>query len=531
MIGVACVGAGAWGANLIRNFGSLGALRMVCDPDAAALKRAAKAFPEVQTVDSFTRVLADPAIQAVVLATPAKTHAALAKQALLAGKDVFVEKPLALTLADGREVVELAARERRILMVGHVLRYHPAVTALDGLIARGELGKLQYVYSNRLNIGKFRREENILWSFAPHDISTLIHLAGQSPAAVQASGGTYLQTGVPDVTMTHLEFADGVRGHIFVSWLHPVKEQRLVIIGDRKMAVFDDLAKEKLVLYPHEVSWVDRAPVAHRGEAEVVPLEVEEPLAAECRHFLDCVERRVTPRTDGQEALRVLAVLQASQASLDQQGRLVAVDGAMGQAVGARPGAKPETYWAHPTAVVDQPSEIGAGTKLWHFSHVLAGSRIGRQCIVGQNVVIGPRVSIGDGVKIQNNVSVYEGVTLEDAVFCGPSMVFTNVINPRSAVPRKSELKPTLVRQGATLGANCTIVCGITIGRSAFVGAGAVVTKSVPDYALVVGNPARRIGWMCACGMKLKVTGGRALCQSCGTRYRITSRDGCCRTE
>ena len=531
MMKVACVGAGAWGANLVRNFGTMGVLRLICDSDHAALTRAAKAFPDVPLTDSFEHVLANHEVQAVILATPAKTHAALAKQALLAGKDVFVEKPLALTLADGRELVELAARERRILMVGHVLRYHPAVVALDGLIAGGQLGKIQYVYSNRLNIGKFRREENILWSFAPHDISTLIHLVGQAPVSVQASGGTYLQKGVPDVTMTHLEFANGVRGHIFVSWLHPVKEQRLVIIGDRKMAVFDDLAKDKLVLYPHEVAWVDRAPVAHRGEAEVVALPVEEPLAAECRHFLDCVERRTTPRTDGQEALRVLEVLQASQASLDGAGRVISLAPAGDRESVSSPSSGLEEFWAHPTAVIDQPCDIGSGTKLWHFSHVLAGSRLGRNCILGQNVVIGPRVSIGHGVKIQNNVSVYEGVTLEDSVFCGPSMVFTNVFNPRSAIPRKTELRPTLVRQGATLGANCTIVCGITIGRSAFVGAGAVVTKSVPDYALVVGNPARRVGWMCACGIKLKVTGARALCQSCGARYRITGRDGCRKME
>lgn len=531
MINVACVGAGAWGANLVRNFGTTGALQMVCDPDPSALKRAAKAFPEVRMVESYQEVLADDRIQAIVLATPAKTHATLAKDALRAGKDVFVEKPLALTLADGRELVELAARERRILMVGHVLRYHPAIVALDGLIARGDLGKLQYVYSNRLNIGKFRREENILWSFAPHDISTLIHLVGQVPVAVQASGGTYLQTGVPDVTMTHLEFANGVRGHIFVSWLHPVKEQRLVLVGERKMAVFDDLAKDKLVLYPHEVAWVDRAPVAHRGEPEVVSLTVEEPLAAECRHFLDCVEHRRTPRTDGQEALRVLEVLQATQQSLDRGGQVVSLVHPSRGGPAPAADSQPEGFWAHPTAVVDRPCEIGAGTKLWHFSHVLAGSRLGRNCIVGQNVVIGPRVSIGHGVKIQNNVSVYEGVTLEDSVFCGPSTVFTNVFNPRSAIPRKTEIRPTLVRQGATLGANCTIVCGITIGRWAFVGAGAVVTKSVPDYALVVGNPARRVGWMCACGIKLKVTGGHALCQSCGTRYRMTARDGCRRIE
>jgi UDP-2-acetamido-3-amino-2,3-dideoxy-glucuronate N-acetyltransferase len=539
MIRVACVGAGAWGANLVRNFGTMGALQAICDEDPNALKRAARHFPDVPMVASYEQLLGDPTIAAVVLATPAKTHAAMAKRALLAGKDVFVEKPLALVLTEGREVVDLASRLQRILMVGHVLRYHPAVVALNALIAKGELGKLQYAYSNRLNIGKFRREENILWSFAPHDISTLIHLVGQMPVAVQANGGTYLQTGVPDVTMTHLTFSNGVRGHIFVSWLHPVKEQRLVVIGDRKMAVFDDLAKDKLVLYPHEVSWVDRAPVAHRGNAEVVPLESEEPLAAECRHFLECVEHRTTARTDGREALAVLEVLQASQQSLDLRGVVVALtrEGATAPLTPPSPHGgegQGEGYagvWVHPTAVVDQPCEIGTNTRIWHFSHVLAGSRIGRNCIVGQNVVIGPRVSIGDGVKIQNNVSVYEGVTLEDAVFCGPAMVFTNVINPRSAIPRKAELKLTRVREGATLGANCTIVCGVMIGRSAFVGAGAVVTKSVPDYALVVGNPARRVGWMCACGVKLKVTRGRALCEACGVRYQVTAGGGCRRID
>ncbi|MBI4402283.1 MAG: N-acetyltransferase [Nitrospirae bacterium] len=187
--------------------------------------------------------------------------------------------------------------------------------------------------------------------------------------------------------------------------------------------------------------------------------------------------------------------------------------------------------WVHPTAIVDQPSEILAGTKIWQFSHVCAGCRIGADCNVGQNVVIGPNVSIGNRVKIQNNVSVYEGVTLEDFVFCGPSMVFTNVINPRSAIPRKSEIKPTLIRYGATLGANCTIVCGVTIGRHAFVGAGAVVTKDIQDYALVVGNPARQTGWMCDCGVKLTVVKGRARCCACGAHYAVSRQSGCRRTD
>jgi UDP-2-acetamido-3-amino-2,3-dideoxy-glucuronate N-acetyltransferase len=164
--------------------------------------------------------------------------------------------------------------------------------------------------------------------------------------------------------------------------------------------------------------------------------------------------------------------------------------------------------------------EIGDGTSIWHVSHILKGTRIGKQCKIGQNVVIGPKVLIGDGVKIQNNVSVYEGVTLEDGVFCGPSMVFTNVFNPRSEVPRMNEVRPTLVKQGATLGANCTIVCGHTIGRYAFVGAGAVVTKDVPDHALVIGTPGRIVGWMCRCGVKLKTKGAHLYCAACGMRYR-----------
>jgi len=180
--------------------------------------------------------------------------------------------------------------------------------------------------------------------------------------------------------------------------------------------------------------------------------------------------------------------------------------------------------FVHESSYVDEGCEIGAGTKIWHFSHVMTGARIGRRCNIGQNVVVSPHVVIGDNVKIQNNVSIYTGVILEDDVFCGPSMVFTNVVNPRSHVPRKDEYRETRVQQGASIGANATIVCGHTIGRFAFIGAGAVVTRDVPDYALVVGNPARISGWMCACGVKLAAGAkppAQATCQSCGSRYQV----------
>jgi UDP-2-acetamido-3-amino-2,3-dideoxy-glucuronate N-acetyltransferase len=181
-------------------------------------------------------------------------------------------------------------------------------------------------------------------------------------------------------------------------------------------------------------------------------------------------------------------------------------------------------FWAHETAIVDAGARIGPGTRIWHWAHVCAGARIGANCVLGQNVYVGNRVTIGNNVRIQNNVSVYDAVTLEDDVFCGPSMVFTNVVNPRAAVPRKDEFQATLVQRGATIGANATVVCGHAIGRNAFIGAGAVVTRDVPDHALVVGNPARRIGWMCRCGVRLPSRTGSARCGSCGARYRIAAQ-------
>ncbi len=507
---VAVVGAGYWGKNLVRNFAQLGALALVCDPSAAACAQAIQACPDVRTASELSEVLQNPEINAVAIAAPAISHYSMAKAALLADKDVFVEKPLALEVKEGQELVALAQQTGRILMVGHILQYHPAVLKLKSLAAAGELGKIQYVYSNRLNIGKIRTEENILWSFAPHDISVILHLLGEMPTEVNAHGGSYLQSHVADVTLTSFSFASGVKGHIFVSWLHPFKEQMLVVVGDKKMAVFDDVSKDrKLVLYPHTIDWIERLPVARKAEGEAVAVEAREPLKDECAHFLECIRTRRPPRTDGHEGLRVLQVLEGCQRSLDQKGAPVKL-------AGLETPAPESSFFVHETASIDQPSEIGPGCKIWHFSHILNDCRIGANCNIGQNVVIGPEVTIGKGCKIQNNVSVYKGVTLEDQVFCGPSMVFTNVYNPRAHIRRMDELRPTLVKTGASIGANATIVCGHTIGRYAFVGAGAVVTRDVPDYALVMGNPARQQGWMCECGTKLSA---EFRCPACGKRY------------
>jgi UDP-2-acetamido-3-amino-2,3-dideoxy-glucuronate N-acetyltransferase len=398
------------------------------------------------------------------------------------------------------------------------------VIKLKELVDEGELGKIRYLYSNRLNIGKIRAEENILWSFAPHDISVILMLLGEMPETVYATGGSYLQHQIPDTTLTTLDFPSGVKAHIFVSWLHPFKEQKLVVVGEKKMAVFNDVSQEKLLLYPHKIEWLQRVPVAAKAEAELVQVDMEEPLKAECQHFLECVAERVTPKTDGREGLRVLQVLQASQESLNQDGCKIRLEPAT-NSNSLSPGSSAKSYFVHESSYIDENVEIGFGTKIWHFSHVLSGSSIGENCNIGQNVVIGPDVAIGNGCKVQNNVSIYKGVTLENEVFCGPSMVFTNVYNPRSGIRRMEEIRPTLVKKGASIGANATVLCGITIGCYSFIGAGAVVLKDVPDYALVVGNPGKQKGWMCECGVQISFETEETACEECGLRYGRVDQD------
>jgi|SRR5579871_1408955 len=507
---VGLVGCGYWGRNLARNFRELGSLIAICEADSARHEELAKTY-QVPVTAQFIDLLSNPEIAGVIIAAPAAQHFSLAKQALLAGKDVFVEKPLALRTEDGEELLRLARKYSRILMVGHLLHYHPAIAELRRLIRDGELGRIEYISSSRLNLGKLRTEEDILWSFAPHDISAIVHLLEENPVTVASQGGSYLNHPISDVTLTFLNFASGAKAHIFVSWLHPYKEQKLVVVGDRKMAVFDDTQTDtKLVLYPHRIDWIDRVPVARRMEGQAVPLAQTEPLRAECEHFLDCIATRKTPNTDGENGVRVLKVLHAASESLREHGKPVPLQ--------AAPAPK---YYVDPTAILDQPCEVGDGTKIWHFSHVMADCQIGEKCNFGQNVHVASGVRIGNNVKIQNNVSVYAGVELEDDVFCGPSMVFTNVLTPRSHVNRRAEYTKTLVKRGASLGANSTIVCGVTVGRFAFIGAGAVVTKDVPDHAMMAGVPARRIGWACECGVRLAQSNDIWSCTRCGSTFHL----------
>ncbi|MCO4761131.1 MAG: Gfo/Idh/MocA family oxidoreductase [Myxococcales bacterium] len=517
---VTLIGCGRWGRNLARNLHQLGALAGIVEVGPAAKTLIAEQWPAVPCWQHLTDV---PRSHAVAIAVPAADHARVTRHFLERGQHVFVEKPLALDVDEGRALVALAASKGCVLMVGHLLHYHPAVEALAKLVHSGDLGRLRYVYSNRLNLGRFRREENSLWSFAPHDVSVLLRLVGSLPEQVTATGGYYLHPEIADTTMTTLTWPQGVKAHIYVSWLHPFKEQRLVVVGQDAMAVFDDRAPEhKLVLYRHGVEWLDGHPHPLKAQAEPVPLPSEEPLAKEMTVFLNaCADPTQQPISDGAEGLAVLTVLDAAERSMARNGQptQVAVPTAS-----AAPGVQ-----IHGSAEVHSDATIGDGTKIWHNAHIMTGTNIGRDCVFGQNTFVQTGAIVGDRVRVQNNVSIYDGVVLRDDVFCGPSAVFTNVVRPRAHVSRRDEFARTVVGKGATIGANATVVCGNEIGAFAFIGAGAVVSKDVPAHGLMIGVPAKVAGWVCSCGERLPfdvlpADGEAASCSRCGSAWQWRGR-------
>jgi UDP-2-acetamido-3-amino-2,3-dideoxy-glucuronate N-acetyltransferase len=358
---IAVVGAGYWGKNLVRNFSQLGVLKTVCDAEPQTRQQILEDYPDVAVADDFRATLNDPDIEGVVIAAPAAQHFHLARAALNAGKHVFVEKPLSLTYNDGDALVRLAAEQGRALFVGHILNYHPAVIRMKAMINEGKIGRLQYIYSRRLSLGKIRREENILWSFAPHDISVVLGIVGEEPVYVDSVGNNFLHARIPDVTMTNLKFPSGIGAHIFVSWLNPFKEQRLVVVGSEGMLVFDDTlsVEEKLVLYPHTINWKDGAPVPVKADSQSIDLSAiwEEPLRAECRAFLSAMETGQPPLTSGEEGLRVLRILEISQHSLEEKEK------AADQVKPPVEASPSPSYFVHPSAVVDDGPRLVRGRR------------------------------------------------------------------------------------------------------------------------------------------------------------------------
>ncbi len=324
---IGVVGLGYWGPNLARNFDRLpdAELAWICDADEQARSRLAEAFPDARATADLDDLLGDPGLDAVAVATPVPTHAALAERVLAAGKHCFVEKPLAQSAGDAERVVEAARTADRTLMVGHLLEYHPGLEMLNELAASGELGHIHYIYGNRLNLGKLRAEENALWSLGAHDISVLLRLAGEEPYELSAKGESYMRPGVEDVVFCFLRFPSGLAAHLHLSWLDPHKERRFTVVGSKKMATFDDMELErKLMIYDKgfdqdATSYGEY--ITRSGDIYSPRIPNDEPLRLECRHFVDRIRDGQPPRSDGQAGLRVVRVLEELQRSLDESRR------------------------------------------------------------------------------------------------------------------------------------------------------------------------------------------------------------------
>lgn len=329
-LSVAVIGAGYWGKNLVRNFAAAGrcTLRYVCDINENVLAMHQRSFPFIKTTSDVTAVLDDPEVQAVVIATPVPTHFEIAARAVRAGKHVYVEKPLTQRAAQAKELIDLAREAKLKLMVGHLLRYHPAVTYLKEMLDRDQLGEPYYMYTQRVNLGVVRRDENAWWSLAPHDISVICHLLGSEPVSVAAHGQCYLQKGIEDVVFATVKFADGKMAHVHCSWLDPHKTRKMTVVGPQKMVTFDDMeATEKIRIYDkgaairHDITTSYADIISLRlGDIVIPKVPGGEPLSLECRHFIDCVLEGRPVWTDGADGLRVVQVLEAGQESLKQHG-------------------------------------------------------------------------------------------------------------------------------------------------------------------------------------------------------------------
>ncbi len=306
---VAVIGCGHWGKNLVRNFNEMGMLSAISDPDPNARKLMLENFGV--KAQETEEILNNDNIDAVVIAAPAEAHYEIALQALNANKHVFVEKPITLTMNHAKRLYDIANARGKTLMVGHILQYHPAFLKLKQMIREGELGKLRYIYSRRLSIGKIRTRESVLWCFAPHDVSMVLALTGNEPEKTTGFGGSFLRPHISDFASLNMEFPDNIKAHIEVSWLNPFKEQRLVVIGETGMMVFDDQAdKDKLLLYRHRAEIINGKPALAKADPVSIEFDEIEPLRNECEHFIHFCQSGETPFTDGREAMAVLKILQ-----------------------------------------------------------------------------------------------------------------------------------------------------------------------------------------------------------------------------
>ncbi len=504
MCRIAVVGCGHWGKNLIRVAHELGVLAAVSDVNNHLSQSFAKMYNVEQ--NSINDICNRQDIDGVILSTPAQTHYEIAEQIIKSGKHIFIEKPITLNIKDAERLIDIAKHHKVKLMIGHLLRYHAAFKKMLDLIDSGICGNIKRIISRRLSSGIVRDNENVLWSFAPHDISMIIRVANSPIKKISSNSHDIFDRGIEDCFESNIEFKNGVHASLEVSWAHPQKEQTLFVVGDKASLIFDDRENwnKKLKVVHNNFVTQEKKVTLNKGKEEYIELPESEPLVDEIQHFVQCCKTDGEPLTCGKNGLEVISLLHDIELSVNKK-------------------KENTNYFSHPSSYIDDSAIIGKDTKIWHFSHIMPNVLIGNNCSLGQSVFVASNVTIGNNCKIQNNVSLYSGVTLEDGVFCGPSCVFTNVINPRAEIERKDEFLKTKVRYGATIGANATIVCGNEIGKYSFIAAGSVITKDVPDFALVMGVPGKRVGWMSKHGARLS---SDFKCPISGEMYEEYEKDG-----
>jgi UDP-2-acetamido-3-amino-2,3-dideoxy-glucuronate N-acetyltransferase len=484
---LAIIGGGYWGKNLINEFNNCGVLNSICEINTELIKKYNLMYPNVKITNKFEDILIDESITAVCIALPVDLHYYYAKLSLLADKDVYVEKPITLLLNEAEDLINIAKEKSKILMVGHILHYHPCIEKIKEFIKNNKIGKIKNIISNRFNLGIFRKQENVLWSFATHDISVILSLCNNEfPTSVICNGKDHITKNIHDITNSIIKYDDKYI-NINVNWLNPYKEQKLIIVGEKGMLLFDDIEQiNKLKFYPEYITFssdINSHPQPVKNNEINIEIDMSKsPLLKECEHFVDCCINRKTPLTDGEEGLRVLKILNYLNESLITNKEVI-----------LEPLQK-KNIFIHNTATVDTGAIIGEGTKIWHYSHICKGAQIGKNCNIGQNVFISDGAIIGDYCKVQNNVSIYNGVEAADYVFFGPSCVLTNDINPRGLYSKNGEYIKTKIEVGVTLGANSTIVCGTTLGKHSLIGAGTLICNDVEPYSIIVGNPGKKIG-------------------------------------
>ncbi len=524
---IAVIGCGFWGKKLFEIFNDHGVSTVVCDVNEKTPDWYRQHYGNLQTYSSTEQVLDDTSIDAVAIASPFENHFELSKNALLAKKHVYFERPLMITPNQKEELLALSLQQEKMLNVASVLGKYPVFSLLKDMVTKGELGALKYIYASRLSSGEIGEDENIMWSLSPHDIAMILGVSGEKPEIVAATGANYFHKNIAELTTSYMRFPSGLRAHLFVSWLHPEEKQQLVVVGDKKMAVFQDnkTPLQKLYIYPHQMNWEHVMHVPQKAKAEIINIYHDELTREDIHSFLWNIKNKRGYATLDNEGEQVLKVLNAVQLSINQNGEKVFMDpgrhfGIMSMPLPIIDAMQREKLLADGVTLSDDG--IVEHINELHFYDEGQASNYDTR---GSFLPFYRLTQDGKGCQIRNNLSIIEDLVLESE-FKGSHQKTTPILSLVSSAETQKDDRRTIIKKGATLGANCTLTRGITIGEYAYVGAGAVVLGDVPAHALVVGNPAMIKGWVCRCGNRLRFSrDDKSCCSSCCFRYIVEEDD------